>query len=300
MKREVLFSASALLIAMAGPAMGQVVFSDGLDDNTADVTIAAQADTATSFIDYSSFSVGLESFSIAEAPNQVAGSAATSGVLVQANFNGTASAANVIAGATPQVFSGNYFLTYDIWINVADPVPSGGTEQLLWGVGKNDTTALGRNNRFDDGTGTWGWLAGENGYGTEDAAIFNATTELADLGDSQAGEAQPFIDAFTGNPLTVGNPTAANAWTEVLVTVVDGETSVFFNGVEFFSETTPDTTGFAFAGYEDPFSSISGAQDFQFGIIDNIVVTEGLVPEPASLALLGLGGLAALGRRRRA
>ena len=36
-----------------------------------------------------------------------------------------------------------------------------------------------------------------------------------------------------------------------------------------------------------------------FSRIDNIVITGDVVPEPASLALLGLGGLCLLGRRRR-
>ena len=39
----------------------------------------------------------------------------------------------------------------------------------------------------------------ENGYGTEDAAIFENGTELNDLGDTQLGEDAPFNEAFDSN-----------------------------------------------------------------------------------------------------
>ncbi|MEM9347204.1 MAG: PEP-CTERM sorting domain-containing protein [Planctomycetota bacterium] len=49
------------------------------------------------------------------------------------------------------------------------------------------------------------------------------------------------------------------------------------------------------------FSAAAGAFDGSFsgGFIDNVVAEGTLVPEPGSLALLGLGGLAAFRRRRR-
>ena len=47
--------------------------------------------------------------------------------------------------------------------------------------------------------------------------------------------------------------------------------------------------------YSDIFSSVSDAPQFSFGVFDNLVIT---VPEPSSVALLSLGGLAMLCRRK--
>ena len=146
--------------------------------------------------------------------------------------------------------------------------------------------------------GTWGWLAGENGYGTEDAAIFENGTELADLGDTQLGEDAPFNAAFD-MPVTPGAPNnaAANQWVEVDILVVGGNVSVNFNGVEFFNQDSAATDGFAMLGYEDPFGSITSAPDGMFGLFDNFVVKE--VPEPASAGLLLFGLFGLVARRRR-
>ena len=268
-------------------------FNDGLD-SLANWTVAGQPDTTANIIDYSALG-------IAEAPNQVLGSTATTGVQFTANTSaGAANAVNLLGavnGGNADLTLSTYQVQFDMYLSVADPLPSGGTEQGLWGIARTTGTALGRNNRVADGDGVWGWVAVDNGYGTEDTAIFEGSTELADLGDTQTGESDPFNNAFTTN-FGVNNA-PGNSWVTVTITADNGLVEVWYNSVKFFSETVASTDGDVMVGYEDPFGgSISAAPALQFGIIDNVVIDDAItIPEPASLALLGLGSLAMLRRR---
>ena len=189
----------------------------------------------------------------------------------------------------------------------ADPDRS--TEQGVWGVGAGNIIPEGRNTREVNLEGTWGWIANDNGYGTEDTAIWGTDPgdgvhkELADLGDTQLSEEVPFNMAFDA-PIATGAPNRApgNSWVEVDIVVMDGTVSVNFNGVEFFSEESTTTDGFALLGYEDPFSSSSTvieAREGLFGLFDNFVVKE-IIPEPTSglLYLIGMGLALLAGRRR--
>ncbi len=255
-------------------AEAQVLFKEGFNSApTANVLQNSETDTIVQFVDYSSFVVGAENFSIPEAPNMVTGSAATSGVLMRANLvNGAPAIINFIAadapGGTPISFSGNYRLTFDMWLSVRVPVGLGGTEQLVYGIGHDGGVPLGRSNRLQNTVGTWGWVATELGYSTEDAVIYENTTELERLGNTQVGQEQPFVDAFGGNP----DQAPANAWTEVDVLSMDGNVQVRYNGVLFHDVASSATSGFAVAGYEDAFDSLAEFPDFQWGILDNMVV----------------------------
>lgn len=282
-------------LLLTGAAMAGTVFAEPFDSAAADVTINAQPDTSATFVDYSNFSVFGTNFSIPEAPRPVAGGAATRGVLAQANISaGVAAGLNILAGATPINFTGDYTMSFDAYMNLnTNPFPSGSTEQMLWGVGTDNADPIeARNNRGSGAVGTWGWLANENGYGTEDAALNEGDTELADLGDTQTGEGAPFDAAFDD---LLGGVHAAPAlqWIRVDIEVAGGNVNVLFNDVLFFSEASASTDGFAMLGYEDPFSSVSDQPDHQWALFDNFTV----VPEPASLTLL-LIGVGLLGRRR--
>lgn len=290
---------SAILVALV-PSISLAQFADGLSDSSADVKINQQADTDVAFVDYGSL------LGIPEAPRQVAGSAATSGVLMQANLTvGSPGAINMLAGATPINFSGNYRLSYDVFMSFGGY--NGTTEQLLWGVGNDDGGVIeGRNTALDpppnnNTAGTWGWLSGENGYSTEDATIFETNIELADLGDTQTGEDAPFNAAFPcssdGYPITGSAPNGAAVfdWVQVDIDVVDlgdggSEVKVYYNFVEFFSEQVSNSSvnGFAMIGYEDPFSSLNDDPTNTYGVLDNFVVTldpvgapTGTLPRPS-------------------
>lgn len=271
----------ALLLSFAAtlsaPSALRAQFAEDFDSQaTAFVTIQSQPDTTVTFVDYSNMTVGSTSFSLPEAPRPIGGSAPTRGVLVRANITGGAAAAvNILAGNTPVSFSGRYRLSFDAWQNVpTSPVPGGSTEQLLWGVGLDTTAPIeARNTRLSGTMGVWGWLCGDNGYGTEDAAIFQDGTELADLGDTQTGEGVPFNEAFD-QPLVPGAPNhaAANQWVRVDVEVDPSGVRVFFNGVEFFNQPGLSPRGFAMIGYEDPFGSVGTDPDGQWCVFDNFRV----------------------------
>lgn len=265
-----------LAVGLVATAGLRAQFTETFDSQaTADVLIVQEPDTTVTFVDYSSFTVGSTLFTIPEAPRPIAGGAPTRGVLVQCNLaQGLAAGVNMIAGQTPIQFTGRYRLSFDAWINVPVPVPTGGTEQLLWGVGVDNILPIeARNNRGSGTAGIYGWLAGENGYGTEDACINNGDQEIADLGDLQPGEDVPFNEAFDSNAVGGPNGCAANTWVRVDIDVDANGTRVFFNGVEFFNAPDVPPAGFAMIGYEDPFSSISGTPDGQWGLLDNFRVS---------------------------
>ncbi len=319
--RLALALAGTLLWTTAGWAQ---LFSESFDSAAANVKVNAQSDTAFDFVDYSAFG-------IPEAPRSTSGSA-TSGIKLEGNLSvGSAAGVNVLAGSTPIAFSGNYRVSFDSWQNLnINPFPGGSTEQLLWGVGSDDANVIEARNTRNDGTaGTWGWLAGENGYGTEDTAIFENGVELADLGDTQTFEDVNFNLAFPchadGNPTTGDaeppNGAPINDWVQVDIDVLDNgdgtsNVAVYYNFVEFFSETvdTASASGFALLGYEDPFGSVNSDPANTFGIFDNFVVTADpsgvptgviphpngcAVPEPDSglISLLGLIGFLAIRRK---
>lgn len=292
-------ASAAFLLAVAPAQAAITLYEDALDDSSANILLLGDSDTTADFIDYSNFTVDGIAFGLSEAPNSVAGGTATRGLLMRANLvSNTAQAVTAVLGTTPVSFSGNYQLSYDVFMssNITQAGAAGTTEQALFGIGTDGIGALEARSGGAGRVGTWGWLANENGYGTEDTAVFENDTELADLGDTVLGEAAPFIAAFNSD-YGLTNPEPGGEWVRVDVESINGNVSVRFNGVEFFNVASSATDGFAMFGYEDPFASLSNPTAQNWAVFDNIVVTA--VPEPGtgSLVLLTLG--AVVFRRRR-
>ena len=288
------FTIAAAIMLSASTASAQF-FTDGFDD-IASWTEARDADTTLAVVDYS-----LDG--IPEAPNMVAGSGATTGVKISANALGSAAKANLIGaigGGNADLALSTYQVSFDVWMNTSNPLPSNGsTEQVLYGVGRTTTTPIGRPNRTSDGDGVWGWLAVENGYGSEDTVLRSGTA----FADSKSDGANPgrYNETFA-RTLPTDNAAAGNQWVTVTLAVDAGNVDVYYNDRLFLSGSGV-TAGDVMVGYEDPFGSIGSAPADQFAIIDNVVIDDAItitpvIPEPTSLALLGLGGLALLARRR--
>lgn len=296
----------ATAIATSALSASAAFFTDGLDD-TAAWTVAADADTTVGIVDYSTLG-------IPEAPNMVAGSAVTTGVKMTSNTLGSAQAANLLGasiGGNADLALSTYQVQFDAWMNTADPLPAGSTEQIVFGLGRTTSTPLGRYNRGTAGDGSWGWLAVENGYGTEDSALFSGTAEQADIGDTNTDDINNvyadllFNAAFDTTVSDSANDAPANQWVTVTMTVDSGNVTVYYNDYEFLSATGMPTNGDIMLGYEDPFGgSVGAAPLLQFSIIDNVIIDDQItivpktVPEPTTLALAGLCSLALLYRRR--
>ncbi len=287
-------SALALASILLAPCLpAQILYEEGFDSEaSAAVSVGATSDTVTTFVDYSNFTIGATVHSIPEAPNMIPGSAATRGVVMQANLSeGALNVVNLTAletagGDEVELAAGeNFRVSFDMYLSVADPLPgTGSTESVVWGVGHDGLIRFGRLNRDDPGlVGSWGWLSTEGGFGTEDAILFNGPVELADLGNTTDGSAM-FLSAF---PAASPVPQAPNnSWVHAEITVLNGQLTVEYNGVEFFRTTDVKTDGFVVIGYEDPFGSISSVPDFQFGLFDNFVIETAFAPNIAISQLI--------------
>jgi len=264
-------------MAFATSSRSQTLFSESFDSEaSANVLESSQGETEVEFVDYSNFTIGVVDHNIVEAPNQIAGSPATRGVIMQVNRStGVSSLVNLIAADAPGGngvnFSGNYRLTCDMYLSLdpsADRGSAGTTEAGLWGIGTDGVTTTGRTNR-NVTAGTWGWVSTEGGFGTEDAIfVIDKFPQVAKHGDATSPGL--FQAAFLGGTPIASTPN--NSWTRVEITVLEGNVSVKYNGVEFFNEPSDKTEGFALIGYEDTFTSLSFSPDYQFALFDNMVV----------------------------
>ena len=271
----------ALVLGVGSLLNADTLYSEGFDsEEVAKVSTVADFDTEVTYVDYSSFTIGEVEHSIPEAPNQIPGSAATRGVVIRCNLeSGSPNGVNITAADAPDgdpiTFSGNYTLKYDMYLSLdpgADRGSAGTTEVGIWGIGTNDDVINSRFTRNDFLTvGTWGWVATEGGFGTEDAIfIIDTFPQEEKLGDLTSPDL--FASAFPAGSPILTDPN--NSWVAVEVTHIDGNVTVKFNGVTFFDLPSEQTEGFAMFGYEDPFGSLTFSPDYQFGLFDNFVVQD--------------------------
>jgi len=308
-KYDVLVAIVIGILGHSTSVQGAVVFSDSFEAATplSDAwTIASDPDTNVVIVDYSDFDLlslfGVGSginLGIPEAPNSSTGSPST-GVVFTANTSlGTPASVNLISKSMFDL--SEFRFQYDVFLLSEDQAlaANNSTETTVWGVGRTTATPTGRANRSSAGDGVWGWLTTENGIGEEDAALNSDTSELADIGDTfDPGAASLFDAAFEGRRFANDSP--LGSWVTVRAEYDGTDFSVFFNDILFFAESVSPEPGSIMVGYSDPFGSISSSPDFQFGVIDNVILEDlgSPIPEPATALMLGMG-LAVVGFRRR-
>ncbi len=309
--------AATVIILISCVSVEAALFSDNFDvDSSANWNIlTSSADTSVTFaFDYSTVGV----------PASPNGGGSTLGVRMAANIVSPTGAEAVTLSPVGQSFSGSYQLKFDMWVNANGPFPGGGagsTEFFTTGIGHDDTTV---NRGGATGTGGWFAVTGEGGSSRDYRAYKGAGEQFAESGQFLAGNSSagggahnasdPHYAAFGNIDVAVAVPlqgqtgitgpgTAAFAWHEVTVTV-DGATALWsIDGLDI-ARLDP-TIGADFAlngniavGYMDIFSSVSGDSALSFGLIDNLEVVV-FVPEPATMTMFLMGGLALLRRRRR-
>lgn len=293
------FGAVGAVAAMLGAqaALGATLFSDPAESlsNFLVVKDSASADSSAGIVDYSTLG-------IPEAPHRLAGSAATTGIQLIANkgdATATTTGLNLLLGSSPITFTGTHTLQFDIWMNA----PAGATsttEGILGGTARTTSTdAITRNFRTARGNGAWFYATGDNGNATDDfAQLNNGSRDVVFADTTDAASTAKYNTAFTNTNTAGGAKDADNEWVQVsIVQTGAGTASVYMNGVLFSTDTSTNTSGFAWFGYEDMFGSIGSPT--LYGVVDNVTVVEGnAVPEPAGVAVILLGGLG-LARRRR-
>ena len=327
-------SGFAVLVCASAASSGAVLYSQNFDVNdTANWTVNNNnlgTNAANVFFDYST--VGID-----PAPNSTGNT--TIGMKLGANLNSANAPATGIPGIsaspTGQSFSGDYALSFDWWSNYIGPLNVGATGSTMlsnYGIMSSGTAANypgSADGVFFSATGDGQSATDYRIYSSERPASYDipptSTNPLDTHATYAAGSrnssaalytatfpagAQAPADQLAAYP-TQSSSTAAGAagfrWHEVDITKIGDTVTWHVNGTLLATlDTSSFTTGGSniLFGHSDTNSTTNSnaqlLQDLQFTLIDNVVVAEAPVPEPAGISLLAVGALAGLRRRRRA
>jgi len=303
------FLAGILCLSSAN-LQAQLLYQDNFDAGTSGSSWTARLSGADAV---ASFAFDYSTLGIPSAPRSSDGSTIGLGFLVNQSggvFQGVS--------ATPdgQGFSGDFRVSFDMWLNYVGPVGPGGsgTTQLGsfgWGVngenaewaggssgvmfattldgGSSSDYRLYKNNASDPTASTYAAggqnnsLAYYNVFGGESAPAGQITLFPEQTGVTDAGE-------------------VAFRWYGVTIDKIGNDLTWAIDGMLIASSSLDNVAASGnnifFGMFDSNASSSSAANDFlNTAIFDNVVVT---VPEPSTYALLVLGGLALVAFRRRA
>jgi hypothetical protein len=297
---------------------GQVLFSDNMDSATGWSVNAVNAGNVATF----GFNYG--AVGIPAAPNS---GGTTVGLRLEANRPGTGVFSGVSVSPTSQSFTGDYQLRFDLWQNFPGPAPAGGsgsTQLSGGGIMTAGTTPQWAGAAYDgifflttgDGNSSQDYriyskglanqAASESGFFAAGSTVTPDVRNQSDpyysnFGGVQAPAAQTALFPQQTGTTLVGSQ--AFGWHDVAITKIGNTVTWDIDGKRI---ATVDTTSFAMTGSDIMLiqsdinagsSTDANASSLLFGLVDNVRVTT--VPEPSTLALIGLGGLLAAGIRRR-
>ncbi|MGZ8939265.1 MAG: hypothetical protein ACXW32_08655, partial [Limisphaerales bacterium] len=274
-----------------------VLFADNFDtDTTGNWTVNeahAESNRATFNYDYSAMGIPV-------APNTAGNT--TRGLKLEANV-GAPTFTGLSVSPTGQEFSGDYRLSFDMWINYNGPLAAGGTGStmsLSAGVGTSGTVAQFPGTSVDgvlfsvtgDGGSGSDWRAyaatgapltpatGAYAAGTQSTALNNSDAYYAPFGRASAPEAQLAVYPEQTEQVSAGAP--GMAWHEV---VIEKRGTNFTWYVDNLRVATITLTNKAigtniFVGFFDINATQTGNQDLSFGLVDNLRVNALPIAEP--------------------
>ncbi len=287
--------AFALSVSVGSVSSAALISDDFDTDTSASYTVVGGDDgTITFAYDYSADG-------IASAPNTVG--ATTLGLRLTANDTAATGSSGGGADATTvwnntSVPYTNYVMSVDIYMNVSG---SGSTEYAGAGVAGD---GLANNTIFTPiaGSGHFVSMTGEGGSASDyrhstptdrpvndgDLSYLNSTNTTNATGDT--------YQTIFATAEFVGSP--GNQWTTMTIEVLNGVITYALDGTPIIATAFDGSQGdLVSVNYSDLFSSVASPFQAQFGLFDNLTVTE-IVPEPASALLLGLASLGFVARRR--
>jgi len=310
MHRLLASAAIAAVLWAAAPARAQLLISDDFETNTsADYTIATD-DAANGSVE---FAFDYVTAGIPAAPRSAPGD--TNGLKIAVNTTlGVANSQTVFNNTSVDV--AQYVMTVDVFM--AFQGTSGTTIYAEPGVGGDGTTF---NSVFSpiSGSGSFMAFTGDGGSSSDYRWYLSAdnggpttlpNTDPSYLGHGSNGTGAFYQGLFPSPPATVaGSP--GNIWTTVTIDVDNnaGEIKYYMTDTtgtpQLIFDNNPDPLaptpftgllqGLVSMGASDTFSSVSDPTIFV--VYDNLEVNA--VPEPGSIAAVGLAGLGVLALRRR-
>ncbi|MDB6124184.1 MAG: hypothetical protein JWQ71_3177 [Pedosphaera sp.] len=283
-------------------ASGQVLFSDDFQANTSASwsIFGNSANGATT--DYSAqfaFDYGTQTYSLNGTTNTVPpapnSGGTTKGLKVTVNKNGNTSAAGVSLYPTGKVFTNNYALKFDLWMDYNGDVAFGGsgsTEFATFGLDHLGTEVNWSSSTIS-GDGIWFATDADAGTGRDYRAYVGdpaSNLELTSVtggffdreGNGTIDQNAPDDGSFSGYQLMFRSPPfqtpggIGKRWVQVEVRQQDGVVSWLMDGYLMASHSNNNgfTSGNIMLGYMDPFTEIASPANENYAIFDNVRVVD--------------------------
>jgi hypothetical protein len=272
-----------------GVELGELLYSDDFDtDTSAEWTVnEAHVDSNRATFNYNYADMG-----IPIAPNTT--NATTRGLKLEANV-GAPTFTGLSVSPTGEEFSGDYRLSFDMWINFNGPLALGGSGSTLSfsaGVGTSGTVAQFPASSVEgvifsvtgDGGSGSDWrayastgapLTGDTGAyagGTEANVLNNSHPYYSPFGRAMAPEAQLALFPDQTEETSVGAP--GMAWHEVVIEKRGTNFTWIVDNLPIatITLTNKEIGSNIFVGFFDINMGQTGNQDLSFGLVDNLRV----------------------------